>query len=105
MTTSMSDKSIKQLEKMIGRKTTFATMLESLRLSEEVSQAAFARTLGISASHLCDIEKGRKVVSPARAAEFARMLGFSESQFIRFAIQDELNRNGLKFTVTVEEAS
>jgi len=32
-------------------------------MSEEMSQAVFAKRLGISSSHLCDIEKGRKVVS------------------------------------------
>ncbi len=105
MTTKMTSKSLKQLEKIISRKTTFATMIESLRLSEEVSQLIFAKKLGISASHLCDIEKGRKVVSPARAAQFAKVLGLSEAQFIRFAIQDELNRSGLKFTVSLEKAS
>ena len=33
-------------------------------------------TLGVSRSHLCDVEKGRKVVSPERAAAWAKLLGF-----------------------------
>ena len=33
-------------------------------------------------SSLCDIEKGRKVVSPERAARFAKFLGRSQQQFL-----------------------
>ena len=32
-------------------------------MSEEMSQVVFAKRLGISSSHLYDIEKGRRVVS------------------------------------------
>ncbi|MBI4842082.1 MAG: helix-turn-helix transcriptional regulator [candidate division NC10 bacterium] len=48
-----------------------------------MSQAVFANELGISPSHLCDIEKGRKVVSPERAVRFATILGRSQQQFVR----------------------
>ncbi len=48
-------------------------------LSEEMSQVEFAKQLGISRSHLCDIEKGRKSVSVARAARFAKILGYGEA--------------------------
>lgn len=105
MNTNPNAKILRQLKKMSGRNVTLGGMLESIRLGEEDSQTAFAKKLGISPSHLCDIEKGRKSVSATRAASFARVLGYSESQFIRFAIQDELNRSGLKFKVSVEKAS
>lgn len=105
MRTNPNSKILKKLEKMSGRKMTLGSMLESIRLSDECPQKEFAKKMGISQSHLCDIEKGRKSVSPARAAQFAKALGYSESQFIRFAIQDELNRSGLKFNVLIEKAS
>ena len=56
----------------------------AIREGEEESQVAFAERLGISRSHLCDIEKDRKPVSPARAAEFARILGYSKVQFVMY---------------------
>src|SRR3972149_6374009 len=76
------------LENVAGRPLTLGGLLESLRLSEEMSQAVFAKKLRISASHLCDIEKGRKVVSPERAARFAKILGRSQQQFVRLALQE-----------------
>jgi len=69
-----------------------------------MSLEAFARSLGISRSHLCDIEKGRKIVSPERAARFAQSLGYSEQQFVRLALQDQLLHVGLRFTVDIKAA-
>ena len=65
MSTKKSE-AMKFLEEVSGRVLTLGGLLESIRLGEEMSQASFAKKLGVSASHLCDIEKGRKVVSPER---------------------------------------
>jgi transcriptional regulator with XRE-family HTH domain len=53
-----------------------------------MTQEEFAETLGISKQHLSHIENGRKVVSPERAARWASLLGYAESQFVRLALQD-----------------
>jgi transcriptional regulator with XRE-family HTH domain len=92
------------LDKLARGTLSFARMLEAIRLGEEMSQASFAKQLGISRSHLCDIEKGRKTVSPARAAKFAKILGYSDKQFIGLALQDLVQKEGLKLKVTVEAA-
>jgi transcriptional regulator with XRE-family HTH domain len=63
-----------------------------------------ARKLGVSKSHLCDVEKGRKTVSPERAAKWARTLGYPESIFVRLAIQGDLDAAGLKYKVEIEAA-
>lgn len=52
-------------------------------------------------AHLCDIEKGRKFVSPGRAAEFARTLGYSERHFVRLALQKLVDEAGLDLEVRV----
>ena len=70
------------LENAAGRPLTLGGLLESIRMSEHMSQAEFSKKLRISPSHLCDIEKGRKVVSPERAARFAKFLGRSQQQFL-----------------------
>jgi transcriptional regulator with XRE-family HTH domain len=101
MTTRKSD-AVKILEGIAGRVLNFGGLIESLRLAEEKTQASFAKVLRISPSHLCDIEKGRKAVSAARAAEFARALKRSEILFVKLALQDELTRSGLKMKVQVE---
>ncbi|HSB81550.1 MAG TPA: helix-turn-helix transcriptional regulator [Candidatus Methylomirabilis sp.] len=92
------------LENAAGRPLTLGGLLESIRLSEDMSQAVFAKKLGISASHLCDIEKARKIVSPERAARFAKILGRSEPQFVRLALQELVNESGLKMKVEVAAA-
>jgi transcriptional regulator with XRE-family HTH domain len=84
----------------LGGEYRFGTMLSAVREGEELSQADMARKLGISRSHLCDIEKGRKTVSPARAAEFARVLGLSEKQFVRVALQELVDEAGLNLQVS-----
>ena len=91
------------LEKLTGP-LTFGRMLESFRLCDELSQAELARTLGIPRQHLCDIEKGRRQVSVERAAGFARILGYSEHQFVTLALEDQLRNAGLRMKVKVEAA-
>lgn len=75
------------LDQLIGEPMTFGSLLESTRLSENFSKVDFAKLLGISVSLLSDIEKGRKSVSAERAAHFARVLGYSEKQYIRLALR------------------
>ncbi|MBW2375467.1 MAG: helix-turn-helix transcriptional regulator [Deltaproteobacteria bacterium] len=76
----------------------------SLRMCDEISQSEFARRLGVSRSHLCDVEKGRKLVSPERAAAWAKVLGFPETVFVKLALQEQLDRAGVKMNVQVEAA-
>lgn len=84
---------------------TIGRMLRTERLCEEIPQKEFAERLGISVSHLCDIEKGRKQVSSSRAAQFAKVLGLSERQFVRVALQDLLAQEGFPgLEVTLAEA-
>jgi transcriptional regulator with XRE-family HTH domain len=92
------------LEKLAGGPLTLGMALKATREGEGLSQAEFARKLGLSRSHLCDIEKGRKPVSAARAAAFARVLGYSERQYVRLALQDELTRAGLAMQVEIRTA-
>lgn len=92
------------LEAILGGPLTLGMALESLRRGEELSQTEFARKLGLSSQKLCDIEKGRRQVSPERAAQFARQLGHPIEVFVRLALQDQVNEGGLKLKVSVEVA-
>jgi transcriptional regulator with XRE-family HTH domain len=95
---------IKLLEKISGGPLTLGRAIESIRKSQELSQDLCAKKLAVSKSHLCDVEKGRKTVSPERAAKWARVLGYPESVLVRLAIQDELDAAGLKYKVEIEAA-
>lgn len=100
MTTKKSS-AIELLENITGGLLTLGDLLASIRLGEGLTQAKFASQLEISKSHLCDIEKGRKTVSLKRATRFARILGYSEVQFMRLALQGMVEEAGLGFTVQV----
>jgi antitoxin HigA-1 len=92
------------LEKLTGGPLTIAELLHSLRKSDELTQQEFAKTLGISKQHLCDIERGRKAVTPIRAAVFATKLRQPPAFFIQLALHEELIHAGLKLKVKVEAA-
>ena len=78
--------------------------LKYLRKLRGWTQEEFASKLGISRSHLCDIEKGRKAVSLDRAIRFAEILGYSKDQFARLSLQTQVNKAGLPYKVTIEAA-
>lgn len=92
------------MEKLAGGPLTLGRALAAIRQCEEQSLAQFARMIGVSRAHLCDIEKGRRLVSPERAARFAQSLQQSETQFVRLALQDQVRAAGLAMTVDVRAA-
>jgi transcriptional regulator with XRE-family HTH domain len=94
----------KHLEALMGGPLTLGAALSGLREADERSLAEFAKLLGVSRSHLCDIEHGRRAVSPERATRFARALDQSETQFVRLALQDQIRSAGLRLTVDVKVA-
>jgi DNA-binding transcriptional regulator YiaG len=95
---------MKVLEKLSGGPLTLGRAIESVRKCEELSQEGCAKKLGISKSHLCDVEKGRKTLSPERAAKWAHILGYPQSVLVRLALQAELDAAGLKYKVEIEAA-
>lgn len=104
MTIRKQSDAMKFLENLAG-KLTLAGLLMAIRQGEEMSQVEFAKSLGISRQYLCDIEHGRRTVSPKAAAAFAKMLGYSPQQFVRLCLQDLVNRDGLKLKVDVRDAA
>lgn len=101
MSTERQSKTERLLEKLSGGPLTIGKVLRAMRLGEEQTQAEFARLLKISRSHLNDIEKGNKAVSPERAARFAKILKHSEVFFVEIALQSALDQAGLKLKVAV----
>ena len=94
-------KTLKTLEKISGHKLTFGRLLSSIRQGEEESQISFAGKLEISKQYLCDLERGRRFPSVGAAAEYARKLGYAESQFVRLCLQDMVDKEGLGLEVSI----
>lgn len=103
MTTEKSS-ARKVLEEVTGGPLTLGDLLRSIREGEGWSQVQMAERLEISRSHLCDIEKQRKTLSPERAARFASILGYGEAQFVRLALQSLVEDAGLRLRVHVTAA-
>ncbi len=104
MSTKHMSSARKFLTGLRGKSLSFGEMIESLRLCDEISQVDLARKMKMSRAYLCDIEKGRRTVVPEVAAKFARVMGYSGTQFVAVAIQDQLNKAGLKWRVNLEAA-
>jgi transcriptional regulator with XRE-family HTH domain len=90
----------RDLEKRLGPMT-LASFLSSWRESLEMTQVEFAKKLGISPANLCDIEKGRQLVSPKKAAQIAKKIGYSETVLVELVINEQLAAEGLKMRIKV----
>jgi len=88
----------KELEKEFGP-LTLGEALEGYRMSNEITQAELAKKIGISQQSLCDIEKSRRIPSPARAAKIAKAIGHPVSFWVTLGLQDELRKYNLQFDV------
>jgi transcriptional regulator with XRE-family HTH domain len=94
MTTKKTKASLDFLEGLAG-KLTLGSLLLAIRQGEEMTQIEFAKLLGVSKQYLCDLEHGRRFVSPKAAAEYAKKLGYSSQQFVKLCLQDLVDRDGL----------
>src|SRR5260363_190801 len=92
-------RSLKALEKITGAQLRLGHLLAAIRQAEEMTVTAFAQKLSISKQYLCDLEHHRKCPSPKLAAAYAEKLGYSPEQFVRLALQEKLNQDGLHFQV------
>ncbi len=95
----------KFLENLIHSKLTLGNLLLAIRQGEELSQVEFAKLLKVSKQYLCDIERGRRFISPRAAAEFAKKLGYSQKQFVRLCLQDWIDRENLHLKIDVRDAA
>ena len=93
----------KFIKELLGGPLTFGMAVEALRARDEISQTALSRKLGISKQYLCDIEKGRRLVSPTQAVRFAKVLGHPAKVLVQLALQDSVHESGLKLKVNVED--
>ena len=79
--------------------------LKSWRLSEGASQKDFAARIGISPANLCDIEKGRKGISPERAYNIALKLGYPPEALVKIALQEQLGKLSSKYLIELKKVA
>ncbi len=79
----------------------FGDMLRSYREAQELTQVEMAEILSTSKQDLCNIEKGRKLVSVERAVNFAIALKMPAKTFAKYALQDQLIKAGINGEVEI----
>lgn len=95
---------LKDLEKKLG-KLTVGEFLHTWRISEEMSLKEFGKRVGLAIPNLCDIEKGRKGVSPAKAEKIAKVIKVPPALLVRLSIEESLRAAGLKYMVEIKPAA
>lgn len=100
MRTEKKRHGIEDLERRLGP-LSVGEFLSSWRLSEELGLKEFGGRIGLSVANLCDIEKGRKGVSPEKAERIARAIGVPPALLVRLAIEESLRASGLRYHVEV----
>ncbi len=101
----MTTKTVKTIEKIAGTELTFGRVLWAIRTCDELTQEVFSDMLGVSKQYLSALENDRKVVSIKQAQRFAQILGQSEKLFIKYALQDLLNKYHVKYQVDLSRAA
>jgi transcriptional regulator with XRE-family HTH domain len=79
-------------------------ILRAFRQADETSQKDYAKILGISPQSLNDLENGRRLPTPERAARIAKKIGLPEKFLIQMVLRDSLRDAGLNYTVKLESA-
>lgn len=86
------------LQKSLGD-FSFAQFMVGVRTTLSLSQVEMANKLGMSRAALCEIEKGRTLVSAEAAARYARKAGFSVLLAMEAALQDQVRKAKVKAKV------
>ena len=99
MTVKNSAKNL--LEKEIGP-ATFGSFLRAARTAMDATQTEMGKILGVSKSVICDIEKGRQIVSPELAYKIAHKAGLSTILAVKLCLQDQLRLSKIKMKVELK---
>jgi len=84
---------------------TFATYMLGIRTTLDLTQVEMAKKLGISKAALCEVEKGRTLVSPSSAVRYAKKAGFSVTLALEACLQDQLRKASIKKRVRIEDVA
>lgn len=80
---------------------TFAKYMRVTRDDVGLTQVQMAKKLKISPGTLCDLEKGRQLVSVALAAKIAKLVGETPHVAVSAAIQDQLRKAKINLKIEI----
>jgi transcriptional regulator with XRE-family HTH domain len=91
--------------KDVWEKMTFGGLVQSLRMSDEITQVDLAKRISVSKQFLSDVENNRKDVGISFAKKIAEALDYSIEPLIELLIRDQLRRQHLNYIVELKKAS
>lgn len=94
----------KELIKKYGR-VSFGRFLKAWRDSEDLSQTEFSKLLDLSPANVNDLERGRRIPTPARAKKIAKKLKLPVIALVAMVVEDRLLREGLNYSVVLSEVA
>jgi len=105
--TTKKNKTLDALDatKEIWQKMTFGSLVRSLRISDQISQAALAKKLGVSAQFLSDVEHDKKDIGINFAKKVAKTMNYSVEPLIELLFKEQLQRNKLNYIVELKKVS
>ena len=89
-----------RLEKRFGP-LTFALFMRAARTMMDLTQEEMGKKLGISRANVCDIEKGRQLVSVEFAVKVAKKAQISEALAVKACLEDQIRKTGLDLKIQV----
>lgn len=100
--TTNKNSSLRKLEKTLKIKLTASLAIQSFRMAKDLSQSALAKKINVARNVICDLEKGRRIVTPELALKIARTLKIDEDILLTLVFQETLNKLGKKRIVELK---
>ncbi len=91
---------LKKLKKEVGP-VSFGDLLLYYRESMELTQVELGKKLGFSRQFICDLEKGRRLVSVEMASQVAKSIKEPIAYWVEVALQDQVRKANLDLEVHV----
>jgi transcriptional regulator with XRE-family HTH domain len=95
----MTAKARVQLEKLRGEPFSFASIVRAYRAREELTQEQLAKKLKVTKAYISNLENKRENVTVEQAKKFATILKEPVNFWVTTALQDMIDRAGIKARV------
>lgn len=88
--------------KKSSKKSNVCSIVRDCRVRQAKSLEEFSKRLGISYSHLCNIEIGKRDVPLKLVEKFCKILKYDEKKLLKTILEDRLLKAGLEYNVSVK---
>lgn len=77
-------------------------IVRDCRVRQEKSLEEFSKRLGISYSHLCNIEIGKRDVPLKLVEKFSKILKYDEKKLLKTLLEERLQKAGLNYKISIK---